>query len=172
MSRRLEYSRGTAPTIVQSSLPIRRCYGLQRHSGLQFPFGAVDQWYASGCRLLLVAQLHGMFTPHSQDAADFLGSGVHEQHPGEAPDAFTFRSTDANGNKIDSEAKTPSRERLAWDLGQGNTSLSVADPDSLAVAQSAADAWFRQLPAKTQSPMGTWTLVLPGTQTMLDLLRK
>ncbi|HMY58945.1 MAG TPA: hypothetical protein PK472_11855, partial [Pseudomonadota bacterium] len=53
----------------------------------------------------------------------------------------------------------------------GTPAFQSLDPDSLAVAQSAADAWFRQLPAKTQSPMGTWTLVLPGTQTMLDLLR-
>ena len=49
--------------------------------------------------------------------------------------------------------------------------MQALTSDSLIAAQSAADPWFRQLPARTLSPFGAWTLVLPATQTILDLLR-
>lgn len=80
-------------------------------------------------------------------------------------------SPDSSGNKIDLSKDSLSKS-IGLAFGASATpAYQSLDPDSLVVAQSAADAWFRQLPARTLSPFGTWTLVLPNSQTILDLLR-
>lgn len=132
----------------------------------------VDQWYAlhnppPAPAAPALTDVHATF---AVDAADFP-SGMNNVRVKRLT-LYVPLATDANGNKIDLSKDAKSRTIGLGFGASGTPAFQSLDPDSLAVAQSAADAWFRQLPAKTQSPFGTWTLVLPGTQTMLDLLRK
>lgn len=80
-------------------------------------------------------------------------------------------SPNTDGSKVDL-SKDPSSKVVGLALGDDAApALQAFNSDGLSSAQSAADPWFRQLPARTQSPFGTWTLVLSNSQAMLDLFR-
>lgn len=127
-----------------------------------------DQWYALHNPPLAPAATDINAT-YTVDASDFP-SGMNNVRVKRLT-LYMPISPDSSGNKIDL-SKDPLSRSIGLAFGSSATpAYQSLDPDSLVVAQSAADAWFRQLPARTLSPFGTWTLVLPNTQTILDLLR-
>lgn len=126
----------------------------------------IDQWYALHNAPLAPTDLRATFTV---SAADF---------PSNMSNIRVRRLTlymplapDDTGSTVDL-----SKDNLSKQIGlafgaNAAPALQALNSDALIAAQSAADPWFRQLPARTLSPFGTWTLVLPATQILLDLLR-
>jgi hypothetical protein len=126
----------------------------------------VDQWYALHNAPPAPIDLRATFTV---DASDFP-SGMSNVRVRRLT-LYMPISADANGVIVDLSKDNASKQ-IGLALGNDAApALQALDSDSLIAAQSAADPWFRQLPAKTLSPVGTWTVVLPATQAILDLLR-
>lgn len=125
----------------------------------------VDQWYALHNAPLAPGELRVQFRISPQD----FPSGVSRIRVRR----ITFympMNEDARGQKAD--LSTDVNSKLIG-LGFGDASgpaKQALDKDHIIRSESAADAWFRQLPANL-SPFGTYTVVLPGTQAVLDLLR-
>ncbi|HNN92499.1 MAG TPA: hypothetical protein PKI03_09525, partial [Pseudomonadota bacterium] len=126
----------------------------------------VDAWYALHNPPLAPADLRASFTI---DASDF---------PRGMSNIRATRLTlyipilpDADGN-IPDLSKDSLSKQIGLALGDSaSPAIQLINSDGIVTSQSAADAWLRQLPARTRSPFGTWTLVLKATQAILDLLR-
>lgn len=126
----------------------------------------VDAWYTLHNAPLAPADLRASFTV---DASDF---------PGGMRNIRATRLTlyipilpDADGNTPDL-SKDALSKKIGLALGDSAApAIQFINSDGVVTAQSSADAWLRQVPARTRSPFGTWTLVLPATQAILDLLR-
>lgn len=79
-------------------------------------------------------------------------------------------NADARGQKVDLSQDLISK-RIGLGFGADSSPAKQdLDKDHLIQAQGGGDNWFSQIPS-TLSPFGTWVLVLPATQQMLDLLR-
>ena len=160
------YSADYRAELVANPQKLPRVFGAVR----VFSFRAelADQWYALHNPPLAPAatDIHATFTV---DASDFP-SGMNNVRVKRLT-LYMPVSPDSSGNQIDLSKDSLSKS-IGLAFGASATpAYQSLDSDSMVVAQSAADAWFRQLPARTLSPFGTWTLVLPNSQTILDLLR-
>lgn len=126
----------------------------------------VDAWYTLHNAPLAPADLRASFTV---DASDFP-NGMRNLRATRLT-LYIPISPDADGNVPDLSKDNLSK-RIGLALGDSAApAIQFINSDGIATAQSSADAWLRQLPARTRSPFGTWTLVLPATQAILDLLR-
>lgn len=126
----------------------------------------VDQWYALHNAPPAPADLRATF---SVDDSDFP-RGISNIRVRRLT-LYMPITPDAAGVTVDLSKDSLSRQIGLAFGADAAPAVQALTSDSLIAAQSAADPWFRQLPARTLSPFGAWTLVLPATQTILDLLR-
>ena len=131
----------------------------------------VDQWYAlhnppPAPAAPALTDVHATF---AVDAADFP-SGMNNVRVKRLT-LYVPLATDANGNKID----------LSKDAKSRTIGLGFGASGTPAFSRSIPTLWLWHRALRTHGSVsfrkdavafGTWTLVLPGTQTMLDLLRK